>query len=446
MSHYIPNTEKDREEMLRRIGVSSFKDLLKDIPEEAFYKGRLDLPGPLSELEVEEEIKRLASENISNLKIFAGGGIYDHFIPAVIDQILLRSEFYTSYTPYQAEVSQGTLQTMFEYQSMICELTGMEVANASMYDGASAIAEAALMALRIKQERNKILVASNINPFYKDVLLTYAHGQKTPVEFIDYKNDGTIDLEQLKSKIDEDTAGFIFQHPNFWGILEDPFEISKIVKEAGAILIVSVNPISLGILAPPGEYDADIVVGEGQPLGLPVSFGGPLLGIFASRLEYIRNMPGRISGMTEDVEGNRGFVMTLQTREQHIRRERATSNICSNQQLCATAAAIYMSLLGKEGIREVAEQSFYKAHYLKELLEKIDGLRFPFSGHFFNEFVVELPIPAKKIVDDMLKYNILAGIALDQFGYPENYLLVSVTEKRRREELEEYANKLKEVI
>ncbi len=445
MSHYIPNTEKDREEMLRKIGVSSFKELLKDIPEEAFFRGKLDLPGPLSELEVETEIRKLAKENVSDLKIFAGGGIYDHFIPAVIDQIIMRSEFYTSYTPYQAEVSQGTLQTMFEYQSMICELTGMEVANASMYDGASALAEAALMALRIKQDRNKILVASSINPFYRDVLLSYAHGQKTPVEFVKYRNDGTINIQDLKEKIDGDTAGFIFQHPNFFGILEDPFRISEIVKSAGAVLIVSVNPISLGMLAPPGDYGADIVVGEGQPLGLPVSFGGPLLGIFASKLEYIRSMPGRISGMTEDVEGNRGFVMTLQTREQHIRRERATSNICSNQQLCATAAAIYMSLLGKEGIKEVAEQSFYKAHYLRELLLK-SGINSPFGGHFFNEFVVELPAPAKKVVDDMLKYNILAGIALDQFGYPENWLLVSVTEKRRREELEEYANKLKEVI
>jgi len=444
MSHFIPNTEKDREEMLRKIGVSSFKEILKDIPEEAFFKGKLNLPEPLSELEVEEEIKKFAEQNRSDLKVFAGGGLYDHFIPAVIDQILLRSEFYTSYTPYQAEVSQGTLQTMFEYQSMICELTGMEVANASMYDGASAIAEAALMALRVRHDRDKILVASNINPFYKEVLLTYLHGQNTPIEFVKTGKDGALDLKDLKEKIDSDVAGFIFQHPNFLGVLEDPFEISDIVKKVDAILIASVNPISLGILEPPGAYGADIVVGEGQPLGLPLSFGGPLLGIFASKMEYIRSMPGRISGMTEDVEGRRGFVMTLQTREQHIRRERATSNICSNQQLCATAAAIYMSLLGKEGIKEVAEQSLYKAHYLKELLDGI--VEFPYSGPFFNEFVVELPTSAGKIVDNMLKYNILAGIDLAQFDFPENYLLVSVTEKRRMEEIEEYAKTLKEVI
>lgn len=444
MSQFIPNTEKDREEMLRRIGVSSFKELLKDIPEEAFFKGKLNLPEPLSEIEVEEEIKRLANENKSDLKIFAGGGLYDHFIPAVIDQILLRSEFYTSYTPYQAEVSQGTLQVMFEYQSMICELTGMEVANASMYDGASALAEAALMALRIKPDRDKILVASNINPFYKEVLFTNLRGQNTPVEFVITNKDGSLDLNDLKEKLDSNVAGFIFQHPNFLGVLEDPFEISKMVKNQDAILIVSVNPISLGILEPPGVYDADIVVGEGQPLGLSLSFGGPLLGIFASKMEYIRNMPGRISGMTEDVEGKRGFVMTLQTREQHIKRERATSNICSNQQLCATAAAIYISLLGKEGIREVAEQSLYKAHYLKDLLEGI--VKFPYTGPFFNEFVIELPTSARKIVDDMLKYNILAGIDLVQFDFPENYLLVSVTEKRRKEEIEEYVKILKEVI
>ncbi len=444
MSHFIPNTDKDREEMLRSIGVSSFKELLKDIPEEAFFKGKLNLPGPLSELEVEDEIKKFAEENQADLKIFAGGGIYDHFIPAVVDQILLRSEFYTSYTPYQAEVSQGTLQTMFEYQSMICELTAMEVANASMYDGASAIAEAALMALRIRHDRDKILVASNLNPFYKEVLKTYLHGQNTPLEFVKMGSDGALDLEDLKEKLDSNVAGFIFQHPNFFGVLEDPFEISKIVKNHDAILIASVNPISLGILEPPGAYGADIVVGEGQPLGLPMSFGGPLLGIFASKMEYIRSMPGRISGMTEDVEGKRGFVMTLQTREQHIRRERATSNICSNQQLCATAAAIYMSLLGKEGIKEVAQQSLFKAHYLKELLE--DAVKFPYSGPFFNEFVIELPHSARKIIDDMLKYNILAGIDLAQFGFPENFLLVSVTEKRRKEEIEEYATILKEVI
>lgn len=446
MSHFIPNTEKDREEMLEKIGVSSFKELIKDIPEEAFFKGKFNLPEPISELEVEEEIKTLAAQNKSNLKVFAGGGIYDHFIPAVIDQIILRSEFYTSYTPYQPEVSQGTLQAMFEYQSMISELTGMEVANASMYDGASALAEAALMALRIKHDRDKILAASNINPFYKKVLETYAHGQRTPVEYVKIKKDGSLDLNDLKEKIDENTAGFIFQHPNFFGVLEDPFEISKIVKEKGALLIASVYPISLGILEPPGAYGADIVVGEGQSLGLPISFGGPLLGVFATKLEYVRSMPGRISGMTVDVDGKRGFVMTLQTREQHIRRERATSNICSNQQLCATAAAIYLSLLGKEGIKEVALQSFYKAHYLHELLKSVDGIEFPFKGPFFNEFVIETKIPARKIVDHMLKYNLLAGIDLSQFDFPENYLLVSVTEKRKREELEEYVKILKEVI
>ena len=447
MHPFLPNTDKDREEMLKTIGVSSYRELLKDIPEELIFKGELNLPESLSEQEVFELLRDISEENNAGLKIFAGAGAYDHYIPKAVIFLASRSEFYTAYTPYQAEVSQGTLQAIFEYQTAISELTGMDVTNASMYDGASAMAEAALMAIRIKKTKNKILYASSINPFYVQVLKTYI--SRAGIELQEIKvneNDGRVDINDLKSKITEDVGALIFQHPNFYGILEDPFLLREVTENTGILLIVVYNPISLGIIAPPGQYNADIAVAEGQPLGLPLSFGGPYLGLFSAKKEYIREMPGRIIGETMDVEGKRGFVMTLQTREQHIRRERATSNICSNQNLCALQALIYLSLLGKKGIKEVALQSAYKAHYLYSRLIEIDGIQSVFNAPFFNEFVVELPLPAATLVEQMLEKGFLAGVDAGQFGLNENWLLVAVTEKLNAYTLDSYIDAIKSIL
>jgi len=447
MHPFLPNTDRDREEMLKTIGVSSYRELLKDIPEELIFKGELNLPEFLSEKEVFELLKDISEENNAGLKIFAGAGAYDHYIPKAITFIVSRSEFYTAYTPYQAEVSQGTLQAIFEYQTAISELTGMDVTNASMYDGASAMAEAALMAIRIKKTKNKILFASSINPFYVQVMKTYVSRAGIELQEIKVnKNDGRVDINDLKSKITENVGALIFQHPNFYGILEDPFLLRDITENMGILLIVVYNPISLGMLAPPGQYNADIAVAEGQPLGLPLGFGGPYLGLFSAKKEYIREMPGRIIGETMDVEGKRGFVMTLQTREQHIRRERATSNICSNQNLCALQALIYLSLLGKKGIKEVALQSAYKAHYLYSRLIEIDGIQGVFNAPFFNEFVVELPLPAATVVEHMLEKGFLAGVDAGQFGLNENWLLVAVTEKPNAKTLDSYTEAIKGII
>ncbi len=445
MGPYIPMTEEDKRQMLKRIGVSSFEELIVDIPPEARFKGRLRLPEAVSEYEVKKILEDIAEQNL-RLTIFAGGGSYDHYVPAPVLHIMARPEFYTAYTPYQAEVSQGTLQAMYEYQSLICELTGMDVANASMYDGGSALAEAGLMALRIRPKRNVILYPANLNPLYKRVIDSYFHGQRLQLQEVKFdKETGQLDLDDLKTKLNEDVAGVIVQHPNFFGVLEDVFEIERIVHEVGAALIVSFDPISLGILAPPGEYNADIAVAEGQPLGLPLAFGGPYLGIFTAKFEYIRQMPGRISGKTIDAVGNTGFVMTLQTREQHIKRERATSNICSNQQLCALGVAVYLSLMGKEGIKEVAEQSLFRAHYLAEKLQAI-GFPLVFKGPFFREFAVRTPKPANEIVDNLIDEGFLAGVPLSLFGMDDDLLLIAVTEKRTKQEMDSFVSKLKELL
>ncbi|MEO0272804.1 MAG: aminomethyl-transferring glycine dehydrogenase subunit GcvPA [candidate division WOR-3 bacterium] len=448
MGHpFLPNSDKDREEMLKFLGVSSYRELLKDIPEEYFFQGELNLPDALSEEEVYELVKSLSEQNKSGLKIFAGGGAYDHYVPKVIPFILSRSEFYTAYTPYQAEVSQGTLQAIFEYQSVICELTKMDVTNASMYDGATALAEACLMALRLKPERKKVLYAQNINPNYISVLKTYVNLEGVSLEEVSMdKRTGTVDERDLLEKIDENTACFAFQTPNFFGVVEDGFKLRNLTGDKGVLLISVYNPISLGILAPPGEYGADIAVGEGQPLGIPLSFGGPYLGLFSTKMEHIRQMPGRIIGETRDLDGNRGFVMTLQTREQHIKREKATSNICSNQNLCALAALIYLSLLGKEGIKDLALQNTLRAHYLLDKLEK-EGLgKRVFDGPIFNEFAVELPMNAKNVVEKMLSDGFFAGVPLVDFGYDERWLLISTTEKLSAKDLDDFVDVLRKYL
>lgn len=436
---FIPHTLEEKKAMLKEIGVASFQELIKTIPESVQFKGELKLPPPISELEVKRLLTEIANRNQSLTEFisFLGGGAYDHYIPSVIDKIIMRSEFYTAYTPYQAEVSQGTLQAIYEYQSLICELFGMEVSNASMYDGASALAEACHMA-RDLTGRPKILLADTINPHYIKVVRTYTEGLRIPVKTIRF-NDGTMDLNELEENLDESVAAVLVQHPNFFGALEPVFEIEKLVHNQGAMLVVCVDPISLGILAPPGAYNADIAVGEGQSLGLPVSLGGPYLGIFTCKKEFIRRMPGRLCARTVDVEGKTGYVLALQTREQHIRRGKATSNICTNEALCALAAAVYLSIMGKAGIKEVANQCLAKSHYLANMINRIKGFSLAFSVPFFKEFVVKTPVSAQEIIQAGLKKRIFAGIALASFGgfyhQMRNHLLIAVTEKRTKKEM-----------
>lgn len=447
MNHYLPLTEEDRRLMLKRIGVKDFEELLKDIPEDLRLKAPLNLPGPLSELEIERELTNLSKENETNFVSFIGAGAYDHFIPSAVFTIAQRSEFVTSYTPYQAEVSQGTLQVMYEYQSLIARLTQMEVANSSMYDGASALAEAALMALRVQKNRNTIIYPESLHPLWEKVLLNYLHGRKTPTQKVRInRTTGAIDMNDLEEKVDQDTAAVILAHPNFYGILEAPSEVGEIAHRKEALFIMAFDPISLGILAPPGAFDADIAVAEGQSLGIPISFGGPYLGVFTTKKEFIRKMPGRIAGKTTDTEGKRGFVMALQTREQHIRRERATSNICTNQNLCALFAASYLSLMGKWGIRKVAELSLQKAHYLAHLITQIPGVTLAYSGPFFKEFTVTLPVSAEFIFNEMEKKGFFAGVPLSWFAGNNKEIIIAVTEKIAKESLDSFASNLREVI
>ncbi|NOR44980.1 MAG: aminomethyl-transferring glycine dehydrogenase subunit GcvPA [Candidatus Delongbacteria bacterium] len=347
---YISNTDKDREEMLEAIGVSDFNELLKDIPEEFKAECRIDLPDGISEYEITKEMSKLAAKNLNtaNMTSYLGAGSYDHYIPSITGYLASRPEFQTAYTPYQAEVSQGTLQSIYEYQTMICNLTGMHVSNASMYDGASSMAEAAILACR-QTRKNKILIASTVNPANTEVVKTFTNSVGYSIEFVNEDN-GTVSLAEYESKIDDTTACVIVQTPNFYGNLEDLEGLADLVHSKKALLIVSIDPISVGLFKKPSEYGADIVVAEGQALGLQQGFGGPYLGVFATSKKLMRKIPGRVVGVTEDTDGKRGFVLTMQTREQHIRRDKATSNICSNQALCALTAAIYMSTMGEEGL------------------------------------------------------------------------------------------------
>lgn len=440
---YTSNTPADVRRMLEKIGVESFEDLLSDIPAELRLKGELDLPPPLTEFQVKGELARTAGCNCdpSRYVSFLGAGAYDHVIPALVDFCISRPEFYTAYTPYQPEVSQGTLASIYEYQSMICELTGMEVSNASLYDAASALGEAVHMA-RDLTGRREILVADTVHPNYLQVIRTYAQGLEVPVKVIPAPQ-GVIDQTGLEDALSEDTAAVILSHPNFFGLLEPVYEIADAVRDSGAFLVASVDPVSLGILAPPGSWGADIAVAEGQSLGLAQGFGGPYLGIFASKKEHIRRMPGRIIGRTQDAEGKQGFVMTLQTREQHIRREKATSNICTNQALCALAANVFLAVVGRKGLVQMAESSLQKAHYLAERIGKVGGLGIAFRGSFFKEFVIRTRRPAAEVVDAMLGRGFLAGVDLGRFK-PQwsNLLLIAVTEKRTKKEMDSYVDAL----
>jgi glycine dehydrogenase subunit 1 len=439
---YIPNTDAERAEMFKTIGVQSFEELIANIPAALRLKGDLAIPEALSEFEVLKHMRELSSKNQSTSEYasYLGGGAYDHFIPSIVDHVISRPEFYTAYTPYQAELSQGTLQVMYEFQSCVSMLAGLDIANASLYDGGSAIAEAAIMAMNISR-KDKILVASTLHDHYKEVLRTYLSGISVSFDEI-AEDNGTISLDDLKSKLSNDVAAVIVQHPNFFGNLEEVEEIGKLVKEFPKVqFIVSFNPITVGLLKSPGDYGADIAIAEGQPLGVPLSFGGPYIGLFATKESNIRKMPGRMAGKTLDAKGNEGFVLALQTREQHIKRERATSNICTNQGLITIAVLTYLTYLGKEGLVEVASQCYNKAHYLSKEICKIPGFKMKYEKDFFHEFALS----CDKNVDDILKKlheaKIMGGINLKKFG--ETGLLVAVTEKRSRAELDAYIEVLK---
>jgi len=441
--HYLPLTDQDREEMLAEIGVKTVEDLFKDIPREVRLQQDLDLPPAMAESEVFKHLNTLASKNkhFHNCVSFMGAGVYDHFIPSVIKHITGRSEFYTSYTPYQPEISQGVLQAIFEYQTMICQLTGMDVANASMYDGGTAVAEGAVMGCGATR-RSKVLVSRSVSPFYRAVLQNYFNSRGLEVEEITIK-DGHTDRLDLENKLGDDIAAVILQQPNFFGLIEDMEGISELVHNHKSTLVVSADPLSLALLKPPAEYGADIVVGEGQGLGVPASFGGPLLGIMAAKSKFVRQMPGRIAGETVDSEGNRGYVLTLQTREQHIRREKAASNICSNEALVALGAAVYMAAMGPQGMREVAEQCLQKAVYARESISALKGYDDVFPGTPFKEFAVTVPGDPAELNKKLLEKNILGGVDLAPF-YPElkNTMLFAVTEKRTRDEIDALVREL----
>ncbi|MEN6445700.1 MAG: aminomethyl-transferring glycine dehydrogenase subunit GcvPA [Candidatus Cloacimonas sp.] len=444
---YIANTDRDRQKILTKIGVQNFADLIAAIPVKLRMTKPLALSEPLSELEIMRAIKVKTAQNISCEKVnsFLGGGVYDHFIPAAVDTIVSRPEFYTAYTPYQAEVSQGTLQYIYEYQTMICELTGMEIANAGMYDGASSIAEAILMAVR-KNHLTKAILPATLNPNYVKVIKAYTEG--IGIELITVpEKEGVTDLSALEAMMDDTIGSVVIQTPNFYGNLEDAKAIDAIVhKNKKCLLIASVDPISLAVLVPPAEYNADIAVGEGQALGNNMYLGGPLFGFFATKPEMARLMPGRIVGGTIDKAGEKAYVLTLQAREQHIRRSKATSNICSNESLCTLAAVVYLCLMGKEGLIEIATQSVQKAHYAANELGKIPGLALAYpKAAFFKEFVIRTPQKAANIIHKLLPENIYAGIDLAPYGKP-NELMIAVTEKKSKAEIDSFVQAMKEAV
>lgn len=442
---FIVNTASQREEMLRAIGAASFDDLIRDIPEEVRLKRALDLFPASDEPQVRKLLESLAAANrsTSDYVSYLGGGAYDHFIPAAIRTIASRSEFYTAYTPYQAEVSQGTLQAIYEYQSLICRLYEMDVTNASMYDGATALAEAVLMAMNVTG-RGQVVVAGKLHPWNSSVLKTYLEAAGHNAVIQNVLDDGIGSISELKGIVGDSVAAVVVQQPNFYGCLEEVDAIRDIAHANGALFIVSADPLSLGLLAAPGSYGADIAVGEGQPLGNPQNFGGPYLGIFTVKQQLVRKIPGRLVGMTKDRDGEDGFILTLQTREQHIRREKATSNICSNQALNALQAALYLSLLGKQGLQDVAAQSAQKAHYLAGKIAAIPGFSLKYKAPFFREFVVETPLPAADVIARMLEKKVFAGY--DIAAHDESGLLVAVTEKRTRQELDSFAENLKTLV
>ncbi len=438
---FIANTKEDRQEMLAKIGVSSVKELLAQIPSKFLYPA-LDLPRALTEQELTVHVHALAAKN-KPLKNFIGAGMYEHFIPAAVPALSSRGEFLTAYTPYQAEASQGTLQTIYEFQSCMCALLNMDVATASHYDGATAMTEAALAACRITG-RSEIVISQLLHPHYKEVLKTYTRHAGVSIAEAQATHEGVLDLNALKKQLSDKTACFILQTPNFVGSLEDAQAISAAVHNAGGLLVSVIDPISLGVVQTPGEYDADFAVCEGQPLGNPISFGGPGLGIMTAKKAYVRQLPGRMVGIAKDKDGRRAFVLTLQAREQHIRREKASSNICSNEALCALNAVIYLTLLGPQGLKEVAELNLERAHQLAEEINGVKGFSVNTKTPFFNEFVVTCPVSAKQVIEKLTEKNIAAGYDLGQLcPQMKNCLLVCATEMRTEKDLQAYADALR---
>jgi len=430
--------------MLKTIGVESVDNLFDDVPEDAQYP-ELNLPAALSEMDMLRTLRGMAARdaNASEYAYFLGAGAYNHFIPATVPHLIFRAEFFTSYTPYQPEISQGTLQTIFEYQSMICDLTGMDVANASHYDAATAAAEAAVMAINSVKSGNKIIVAPSVHPHYRATMRTYLEGQHIPIVG-DEDLSATLDAV-LDKHLDNQTAGVLIANPDFLGNIRDLHAIAERVHAAGALLIISTYPIALGMYQAPGDYGADIVIGEGQSLGNALGFGGPYLGIFACKEKYVRRMAGRLVGQTVDKQGRRGFVLTLQAREQHIRREKATSNICTNEALNALAACVYMATMGKQGLRQVAELCYQKAHYTARAIGKLYGYRV-LTDSFFNEFVVECPKSVKEINRALYQRKIIGGYDLkEEYPYLKNAMLVAVTEMNSREQIDQFIQALSEV-
>ncbi len=441
---FIANTAEQQKQMLAEIGLT-MEQLFADVPAE-LMADEFDLPSPMSEQEVRNHLAELAGKNSIDLTCFLGGGFYDHFIPAAVYAIISRSEFYTAYTPYQPELSQGTLQAIYEYQSAICRLTGMEAANASLYDGGTAMYEAMMTALRVTG-RNKVIIDDSVNPIYRVMIHSYTRNLKIELEQTHCSN-GLVDREQICGKIDDETAAVIVQNPNFFGCIDDFTDVAKAAHRKGALLIVSCYPISLGILKTPGAMGADIVTGEGQSLGMPMSFGGPYLGFMASQMKYVRKMPGRIVGETTDRLGRRAYVLTLQAREQHIRRAKATSNICSNEALCALTALVYLSLLGKEGLRETAQRCADKASYAYKRLTAIAGVEPHFRAKwFFNEFVLDLPCEAADVIAKLIEKGFAAGFPLSRYYEGmENSMLICVTEKRTKQQIGMLAEALESVL
>ena len=437
MGSYIPNTEAEQLQMLKEAGFESFEDMLSVIPAEVKLGRELNIPEGKSELEVSREMKKIAAKNKIYDTVFRGAGAYKHYVPAIVNTIANKEEFLTAYTPYQAEISQGILQSIFEYQTMICELTGMDVANASVYDGATAAAEACAMCQ--ERKRHTVYVSETVNPYTLSVIKTYCFGSNVDVKVVPAcKCCGRTNTEKLAEMLDSESACFVVQHPNYYGILEDIETIEKTVHEAGAKLVMSCNPVTLGTLKTPAEYGADVAVGDGQPFGLGLAFGGPYLGYMATTSKMMRKIPGRIVGETVDTQGERGFVLTLQAREQHIRREKASSNICSNQALCALTASVYLAAVGPDGLKEVADQCVAKAHYLASKLTEA-GLSLKYDKPFFNEFVTECKC-ADAVIDACAKEGILAGLKLS-----DTEILWCATELNAACEIEKVAAIVKEV-
>ncbi len=445
---YILNTTDDQKEMLERIGATSIEELFAGVPADLRLKRPLDIPPGMTEIELTNHLRQLADRNQSaaDAICFLGGGSYDHFIPSVVDTIASRSEFYTAYTPYQGEASQGSLQAFYEFQTLVAQLTGMEIANASLYEGGSSVAEAVLMAINVSNRSGKVLIAESVHPEYRQVLQTYLANLNHEMVVLPTPH-GFLDPDDLKAQLDDDTVCVVVQHPNFFGHLEEPAAITKLAKERGALSIVSVDPVSLGLLKRPGDYGADIVIGEGQSLGTPMGYGGPYLGLMACRKEYLRKIPGRLVGETVDRHGKRCWVLALQTREQHIRREKATSNICTNQGLFALRATVHLAALGPKGLEETADRSLRKAHYAAEQLSQLPGVELRFDRPFFKEFTLKVPVKVQPLLVHLREQGYLGGLALARW-YPEldDCLSIAVTEKRTKAEIDGLAGAIRRLL